>query len=286
MKEWPQEPEDHKKNQPRYYADAFFIHARILASYPCNYEDRLKKGGFPTFFLQGYISVMSQALGRLHLHEAKVELFTLTIKFMQKNKKYLIFAVMMIITVTGMSFSSVGFAQTPPTLSCSVGTSSVGVGQPAILTASGGTGTYFWAGDNLTVTNSAGTQFSVSYPNAGSYLITVMSGTQTANCVVNVSGSVPTGTLSCLPLTQNVTLGQSIAVSATGGNGSYTWSSPELRVINPNGSGFSANYASVGLKTLTVTSAGSVATCTINVLSNSVPPITPGFPNTGGGYGQ
>lgn len=180
------------------------------------------------------------------------------------------------------------FAQTVTPLGCSVNVSSVAINQAAILTATGGNGTYYWSGPNLNVTNGAGNQFAVSYPNAGTYPITVTSAGQTATCNVNVTAAASTGSLTCSPVTQNVTLGGTIAVTATGGNGTYTWSSPDLTIANPNGSGFSANYGTVGAKTLTVTSAGLVSTCAINVLSgNVVPvPVTPGLPNTGGGFGQ
>jgi len=198
---------------------------------------------------------------------------------------------MTILTITGMSVSGVGFAQTIPQLNCSIlGASTVGVNQPANLLASGGNGTYAWSGDNLNVTNSGGTQFLVSYSSPGTYSVRVTSAGQLATCNVNVvSGNATTGALSCAPTTQNVTLGQTATLSAFGGDGTYTWSSPELNVLNANGSGFSASYASLGTKTLTVRSAGLVTTCAVNVLSGNVvipPPVTPGFPNTGGGYGQ
>ena len=95
--------------------------------------------------------------------------------------------------------------------------------------------------------------------------------------------------LSCAPSVQSVMLGQSASFTASGGNGSYVWSSPDLTISNPTGSGFTANYASIGVKTMTVSSAGASATCTVDVLPvGTVPatPSTPGLPNTGGGYGQ
>jgi len=217
----------------------------------------------------------------------KVESSTQTIKSMKLNQKYLSLSLVTVLTVAVMSFGTLGFAQTVTTLSCSVNTNSVNPNQVAILTAIGGNGTYFWSGPNLNVTNPAGSQFAVSYPNSGTYPITVSSGGQTATCNVNVAGAATTGALSCYPTVQNVTLGQTATLSAAGGNGTYTWSSPDLTIANPNGSGFSANYASVGLKTLTVMSAGLITTCAINVLANVVPtPVPPGLPNTGGGYGR
>ena len=202
------------------------------------------------------------------------------------NQKYLILSSIAIIAVLGMSFGTLGFAQTVTPLTCNVVSSPVNVNQAAILNAVGGNGTYFWSGQNLNVTNSAGSQFAVSYPNPGTYTVTVSSGGLTANCVVNVTTGSSTGNLVCSPAVQNVMLGQTATLSVTGGNGAYNWSSPDLSIANPTGSGFSASYASTGLKTMTVTSAGLVTTCTVNVLGNSTFPTTPGFPNTGGGYGQ
>jgi len=209
---------------------------------------------------------------------------------MKTNRKYLLLSLVTVMTVTGASVGALSFAQTVTTLTCSVGAATVQANQAAIVTATGGNGTYFWSGPNLNVTNSAGSQFAVSYPNPGTYPITVQSAGQSAMCNVNVVAAPSTGGLSCFPVVQNVTLGQTATVSATGGNATYVWSSPDLSILNPNGSGFSANYASIGVKTLTVTSAGLIATCAINVLADSVapvpPPVTPSFPNTGGGFGQ
>lgn len=204
------------------------------------------------------------------------------------NKYFVSFVSM--IAITSMSFGAIGLAQTVTTLGCSVSVTPVITDQAIVLTAVGGNGTYHWSGYNLDVTNAAGTQFAVSYPNAGTYPITVTSGGQSATCNVSVVAGPSTGILRCLPATQNVLLGQTVSMTASGGNDSYVWSSPDLNIANPTGSGFSANYASVGLKTLTVSSNGSQATCAINVLVDSTvsnsPVTTPGFPNTGGGYGE
>jgi hypothetical protein len=212
----------------------------------------------------------------------------LIIKIMKTNRKYLLLSLVAVVAVAGVSFGTFSFAQTITPVGCSVNVSSVGVNQAAILTATGGNGTYNWSGPNLNVTNAGGSQFAVSYPQTGTYAITVASAGETATCNVNVTGANSTNALTCYPVTQNVTLGQVAAVSATGGNGVYTWSSPDLTIADPNGTGFSANYATIGVKTLTVTSGGLVTTCAINVLSGGtvIVPVTPGLPNTGGGYGQ
>jgi hypothetical protein len=196
---------------------------------------------------------------------------------MKTNQKYLAIALIAVFTVTGMSLGTLGSAQTVTPVGCSVNVSSVGVNQVATLTATGGNGSYIWSGQNLNITNSAGTQFAVSYPSVGTRWVTVTSAGQSATCNVNVVAAASTGNLVCAPAVQNVMLGQTATFTVTGGNGSYFWTAPDLTIANPTGSGFSANYASAGLKTLTVTSAGLVATCATNVLTSG----TPGFPNTG-----
>lgn len=206
---------------------------------------------------------------------------------MNMNKKYARLSLATAVAVVAMSFGSISLAQTPA-VSCSPSSSTVSANQAATLTASGGNGVYAWSGTNLNITNSAGTQFAVSYPTPGTYTVIVSSAGQSATCNVTVVAAT-NGSLVCSPAVQNVTLGQTASVSATGGTGTYVWSSPDLSIINPNGSGFSASYASTGLKTLTVTSGGVTDTCAVNVLAGStVPPvvITPGLPDTGGGYGK
>jgi len=207
---------------------------------------------------------------------------------MKTHQKYLALSVVTALTAVGASLGSLGFAQTVTPLTCSVANATVSTNQSAILTASGGNGIYQWSGTNLNITNSAGSQFAVSYPNPGVYTITVTSAGLNASCSFTVVAAT-TGTLTCSPASQNVTLGQTATYAATGGNGTYAWSSPDLTITNASGSGFSASYASTGLKTLTVTSAGNTATCFTNVLQGAVvipPPVVPGLPNTGGGFNQ
>ncbi|MDP2648788.1 MAG: hypothetical protein Q8P19_02710 [bacterium] len=208
---------------------------------------------------------------------------------MRTNTSYLVISAVTALAVAGMSLGALSFAQTVTPLTCSAAVSTVNTNQAAIMTAAGGNGTYAWSGTNLSITNAVGTQFAVSYPNPGVYTVTVTSAGLTANCSFTVVAAT-TGALACSPAAQNVTLGQTAFFTATGGNGTYAWSSPDLTITNAGGSGFSASYASTGLKTLTVTSAGVTDTCAVNVLPSGAvivtPPVTPGLPNTGGGFGQ
>jgi hypothetical protein len=218
-------------------------------------------------------------------------------------KKALSLSLVGAMMIGALGIYEISSAQTYPNLVCNTGSSSVNPNQSINLTATGGTGTYSWSGSGITATSTSGTngQFNVSYATPGSYMVTVTSGTQSANCFVTVAsnggststttGSDTSGTLMCMPATQAANIGQTASFTASGGNGAYTWSSPDLSITNPTGSGFSANFASAGIKSVTVRSGNNAAVCTVNVAGGGVftpptPPTTPGLPNTGGGYGK
>ena len=97
--------------------------------------------------------------------------------------------------IAAFVLGAVGFAvgvnaqttTTPPALTCSPGAPSVAAGNSVVLTATGGTGSYVWSGEGLTVTNPTGSTFRVTYNAAGTYRVTVTSGSQTATCNVIVT---------------------------------------------------------------------------------------------------
>lgn len=217
------------------------------------------------------------------------------------SSRYLLVALATIFVVVIGSIAALGSAQVVNTFSCSASPSPVVVGQPVTLTLTGGNGTYTWSGINVNSTSNP-SQVTAVFGTSGTYTGTVTSGTSTATCnvvVVDVatstqptSGGTTSGPLSCTPATQTVALGSNASMSASGGNGTYVWSSPDLTINNTSGSGFSANFASAGQHTVTVSSGGGSSTCTVTVTSSSsgggtvTPPTTPGLPATGGGYGH
>ncbi|MDB5237299.1 MAG: hypothetical protein JWL88_401, partial [Parcubacteria group bacterium] len=212
-------------------------------------------------------------------------------------------------TYTGTSLAQVGGVPY-----CSTNTQTVSVNQTAVFTASGGNGNYSWSTDNQGISNSNGTQISVSYPSSGTYTIHVMSNGQSNNCYLtvvpgsnqnNVSNNYypnnnnypnnyynSSGSLACLPASQNVSAGQTAYLTGTGGNGTYSWIAPELSLNNPYGTGLNVTYGTPGTRIVTITSGGASATCAINVTGSSyiptyVPTVyVPSLPNTGGGYGR
>lgn len=95
-------------------------------------------------------------------------------------------------------------------------------------------------------------------------------------------GAQTTSTVQCSAPTYMVPANQSIVLSATGGNGTYVWSSPGLVITNPNGSSFTVRFTRAGVYPVTVMSAGASSTCNITVTA-AVPgaTATPSLPNTG-----
>ncbi len=93
--------------------------------------------------------------------------------------------------------------------------------------------------------------------------------------------------VACTPTSVSVAPGQSVSLSATGGNGAYVWSSPGLTITDANGQNFVVNFNADGSYPVTVTSASSSATCDVNVTgvalggSTSTGGNVPGLPNTG-----
>jgi len=106
---------------------------------------------------------------------------------MKTNKKYLTLSLIAVIAVAGLSFSSVGFAQVTP-LACTVGAASVGINQQITLTATGGNGTYSWSSAGM-ASNPVGNSLTMSINVPGNHRVTVVSGAQTAACIVVVTAT-------------------------------------------------------------------------------------------------
>lgn len=151
----------------------------------------------------------------------------------------------------------------PPPLVCAPPQQTVAIGVPATATATGGTGTYSWAAPGGTVATGGGTNFTTSYPASGSYTMTVTSGTQTAQCNVTVPPVEPP--LVCAPPSQTAAIGQIAPMSATGGNGTYSWSAPGGSTTTGTGAAFSTSYNAAGTYTATVTSGSQSQQCTVTV---------------------
>lgn len=152
-----------------------------------------------------------------------------------------------------------------PALRCTPATQTVQLNQVANLNATGGTGTYSWQAPAGTPSNGTGSAFATRYATSGTKTVTVTSGTQSANCAVIVQPPVVQIPVVCNPNSQTVDINQSASLTATGGNGTFTWSAIGGTPSTGTGSAFATHYSTSGTKTVTVSSNGQSDTCTVVV---------------------
>jgi uncharacterized repeat protein (TIGR01451 family) len=160
-----------------------------------------------------------------------------------------------------------------PTLVCTPNFQEVNVDQPAFFTVSGGSGSYSWSAPGSTRTTGSGDSFNTAYATSGQRTVTVTSGSQTANCTVKVNQPT-TPDLVCSPSNQTVNVDQFAFFSASGGNGSYSWTGGENPVTG-SGNSYSTKFSSAGQKNVTVTSGSQSRQCVVTVNQ----PTAPGQPN-------
>jgi hypothetical protein len=96
------------------------------------------------------------------------------------------------ITVTSGMQTATCQVVVPPTpetlLECTPPAQTVNIGQIASVSCTGGTRAYTWSAPGASTTTGAGSPFTTSYPVAGTYTITVTSGTQSSTHQVIVEG--------------------------------------------------------------------------------------------------
>ncbi|MDP4000640.1 MAG: GBS Bsp-like repeat-containing protein [bacterium] len=96
-------------------------------------------------------------------------------------------------------------------------------------------------------------------------------GTKTSSNSLSISvsaagcgGSAPSAPV-CTPSTQNAEVNEVVRLSASGGDGVYNWSAPNSSHPSSSTINIDISYSTAGTKTITLTSAGLSATCTVNV---------------------
>lgn len=168
------------------------------------------------------------------------------------------------------NMTSTKVACAPPVeLTCTPAMQTIDINQTATFSANGGTGTYSWSAPGANTASGTGKNFSTVYPSSGNRTVTVTSGSKAASCSVVVT-SPPTGpNLFCNPPSQNVSLGQTVNLTASGGNSSYTWYAPDGTLSTNSGSSVNVSYASTGVKTVTVNSNGLTASCVLTITQSS-----------------
>jgi uncharacterized repeat protein (TIGR01451 family) len=167
-----------------------------------------------------------------------------------------------VVTSNGKSATcNVTITEEPQNLVCAPANQTVDIDQLASFVASGGNGSYAWVSSQGTPTSGSSATYATRYQSAGSKVVSVTSGNQTANCNVVVRDV----SLTCSPALQYANLYQNVTLVATGGNGSFTWSAPEANMGNTTSSQVTLSYPSVGTKNVTVYSAGKSDTCQVVV---------------------
>lgn len=91
-----------------------------------------------------------------------------------------------------------------------------------------------------------------------------------------------TTTLSCGPSSRTVATGQLATFSASGGNGNYVWTAPQMAARS--GNTLTVFYTTPGTSSVTVASGSQTATCNVTITGSVLGDnTTPGLPNTGAG---
>ena len=143
------------------------------------------------------------------------------------------------------------------------------VGQAATLTASGGGGVYTWSSDNEQVAT-VDAHGVVTAVGGGSANISVSDGYTSAVCIVRVSGGQGGGTVSTGGLTldkDDITLNStwpSYTFTASGANGTVSWSSSDTSVATVDANGTVTRVGS-GRCTITASTGTQTATCIVRV---------------------
>jgi hypothetical protein len=171
----------------------------------------------------------------------------------------------------------------PPPLGCTPPTQTVVRSTLATFNASPvGWPDYQWSAVNPTPGNpSPASQswdltpsFSTVYQTVGTYTMRVDdSWGQTATCSITIVDPP----LVCSPASQTVVFGRTATFQASGGSGTYTWSSPSGSPTTGSGAQHSTVFSTPGTYTVTVNSPPQTQNCMVTML----PPPTAGFTASG-----
>lgn len=151
-----------------------------------------------------------------------------------------------------------------PNVVCSPKTQTVNINQFAFFNATGGNGTYSWTASGGNPTSGSNQSFSTRYASSGTYTVTVSSAGHIDSCTVYVQPTVNLDVF-CVPSHQNADINENVTVSASGGNGSYSWFTSGGTPSTGSNTNFTTRYNSEGTKTITVTSGNESDTCTVSV---------------------
>lgn len=178
----------------------------------------------------------------------------------------------MVLTILALR-ASVAFPSFALNVSC-IGTPNPASTYQAItwqsfVTGGNGTYSYYWTGNGSFPYGATDPSVVAYYHAAGqkNANVTVTSGSQSAtgHCSVIVNSPPPPPPVSCAPSTQTATANSVVSFSTSGGDGTYNWSLPGGNPSSASGSAVSATFPSAGTYSVTVTSGGQTAACTVNI---------------------
>lgn len=153
-------------------------------------------------------------------------------------------------------------------LVCAPKNRTVNINQTVDFSASGGQGGGFtWSAPGGFPSSGSGSSFSTLYPTPGTFTVTVSNGVLNDSCTVVVN-PINNNQLVCAPKNRTILVNESASFTASGGNGSFTWSAPGANPTSGSGSSFATFYNSNGTFTVTVFSGNQSDTC--NVVVNSI----------------
>lgn len=160
----------------------------------------------------------------------------------------------------------------PPALACTPASQGVMTSEPAVLTATGGAGSYAWAAATGSPAAGQSATFTTTFQHGGTHSVTVSSGGSVATCTVTVSAPPPPPALVCAPAAQTVALNQPAVLTASGGTGSYSWAATAGGPVSGQQATFTTTFQQGGTHAVSVSSGSASQTCTVTVTAPP-PPI-------------
>lgn len=170
----------------------------------------------------------------------------------------------------------------PPPLLCNP--ASGFTDQAITLTALGGTAPYFWSAPDSTLPSpSSGTTFNTSFNLPGTWGVTLTDSSyhpQSINCTVEIVYPPPV----CKLLTLTAFATFTVTMQASGGSGTYAWSTPSGEPSTGSGTIFAPFFTLPGMYEVQLESAGQSTYCMVEVLPPSSRPVGPAMESAPRGY--
>lgn len=149
--------------------------------------------------------------------------------------------------------------------SCTPSSQTANVNERVEFYAHGGTGDYEWDADDGSPRYGYGSRFSTSFDEPGDYEVELESNGETDICEIEIRDYDDDAPF-CSPSVQNANVNDYVTFSASGGNGSYFWStSADGSPSTGSGSSFGTRFITPGNKLVMVSSNGRTSQCLVQI---------------------